>query len=66
LAGKGWWGGLVEGVASDYLPAAVSLDTLNRIADANLVRGNALGFEFELSDSQRRAIRAFRERVLSL
>ena len=55
--------GLVSGVGSDYLPAAVSIETLQRIADARRVAGNALGFPFELSDAQRLAVRAFLERV---
>src|SRR5688500_4513893 len=57
--------GLVSGVGSDYLPATVSIETLQRIADARRVTGNALGFPFELSGAQRLAVRAFLARVTS-
>lgn len=66
LVTKGWCCGLVEGVASNYWPASVSLDTLNQIADAERVSGNALGFDFVLSDSQLAALRAFRDRVMAM
>lgn len=57
--------GLVGGGLSDYLPAPLSVDTLNRVAAAERVRIRALGLEFELTGSQRRAVRTFLERVLS-
>jgi hypothetical protein len=58
--------GLVSGVGSDSLPATVSIETLQRIAGAQRVAGNALGFPFELSDSQRRAVRAFLARITAV
>lgn len=66
LVPTGWIGGLVTGPATDYLPVTISLETLNAIADATRVSGNALGFDFVLSDSQRQAVRAFRDRVMGM
>jgi hypothetical protein len=66
LVPKGWIGGLVTGPATDYLPVTISLATLNEIADARRVSGNVLGFDFALSDSQRQALRAFRDRVMGM
>jgi hypothetical protein len=57
--------GLSTGAVSDYLPATISIGTLKQMAEARRVAGNALGFEFELTESQRLAIRAFVERALS-
>ena len=56
-------GGLTRGTPSDYAEGTISLDVLRQIARASRVTGNALGFEFELSPSQRKAIAAFIERV---
>jgi hypothetical protein len=66
LVPRGWNTGLMSGPATDYLPVTISLETLNRIADARRVTGNVLGLEFELTDLQRRAIRAFRDRVMGM
>lgn len=57
--------GLVGGGVSDYVPARVPLPTLKQIAAAKSVRVNALGLEFELTDSQRQAVRTFVDRILS-
>lgn len=56
---------LVEGAVWNYLPVEVSIDTLGRLASAKHIDGNALGLEFELTDSQLKAIRTFYERVRS-
>jgi hypothetical protein len=57
--------GLVGGGVSDYLPAPLAIDTLKQIATAKRARIYALGLEFELTDAQRQAVRAFLDRVLS-
>ncbi len=57
--------GLVGGGLSDYVPARVPLPTLKQIAAAKSVRVKALGLEFELTDSQRQAVRTFVDRILS-
>jgi hypothetical protein len=56
---------LSSGSVSDYLYATVPITLMNRIAHAKRVTGNALGFDFELTESQIQAIRAFMERVFS-
>jgi hypothetical protein len=56
---------LVTGSVSDYLPATISVETLERLARAKHVDGNALGLEFEFTDFQLDAIRKFYARVLS-
>jgi hypothetical protein len=38
---------------------------LGAITKAERVTGNALGFEFELTEAQREALRLFMERILS-
>lgn len=50
---------------SDYLQTTMSIEALKRIAAAGRVVGDALGFDFVLTDSQRRAVREFTERALS-
>jgi len=57
--------GLISGDAWNYLPTNVPVTTLTQIAQAKRVTGNALGVEFELTESQVRAIHAFLDRVLS-
>lgn len=57
--------GLTTGTPSDYLTDTISIDVLKRIAGARRIAGKALGFEFELVDSQRAAIRRFLDRVIS-
>jgi hypothetical protein len=64
LASQGRSFGLVSGTPSDYLSEQVRIATLRRVAAAGRVTGNALGFDFELTGSQRAAITAFLERVL--
>jgi len=56
---------LTEGAVSNYLPAEVSTEILERLARARHIDGSALGLEFELTDSQVKAIRAFYDRVRS-
>ena len=57
--------GLISGTPSDYLSEPISIDTLRQIAGAHRITGSALGLDFELSESQRLALGAFLERVLS-
>jgi hypothetical protein len=45
--------------------ATIPLQTLKQIAASKRITGNALRFEFELAESQRRAIAVFLERALS-
>jgi hypothetical protein len=45
--------------------ATIPVQTLKQIANAKRIAGNALRFEFELTESQRRAIGTFLERALS-
>ena len=56
---------LSTGTVSDYLSVKVSIVGLRHIAAARRVRGNALGVDFEFTESQRQAVRAFLDRVLS-
>ncbi len=50
---------------SDYLAAMLPVGALELIAGAKRVAGNALGFQFQLSDAPRRARRAFVAHVLA-
>ena len=45
--------------------ATISIETLNRLGRARSVAGNALRLEFALTESQRRAVAAFADRVQS-
>ena len=56
---------LSTGTVSDYLVAMIPITLMNRIAHAKVVTGNALGFDFELTESQIQAFRAFMERIFS-
>jgi hypothetical protein len=56
---------LVTGSVSDYLPVTISVETLERLARAKHIDGNALGLEFEFTDFQLDAIRRFHQRILS-
>jgi hypothetical protein len=71
---------VIDGVSFDLAPAGavglgdgglnyvwvpVPLSTLKQIASARRVTINALGIELELTDSQRQAVGAFLERILS-
>jgi hypothetical protein len=51
-----------EGV---YLEATIPAETLKRVAAASRITGNALGFSFELTASQREALRTFVARAMS-
>jgi hypothetical protein len=51
-----------EGV---YLTATIPAETLKRVAAAGRIGGNALGFAFELTASQREALRTFVARAMS-
>jgi len=53
---------LPEG-APDYWSGRLPIDVMRRLAQAPRIRGNALRFPFELSASQRQAIRAWLERI---
>ena len=56
---------LATGSVSDYLQATIPVSTFSRITKAERVTGNALGFDFELTESQGEALRLFMERILS-
>ena len=49
----------------DYVWVPVPISMLRRIAAAKRVTINALGIELELTDSQRKAVGRFLERILS-
>jgi hypothetical protein len=49
----------------DYVWVPVSVSTLRRMAAAKRVTLNVLGLEFELTDSQQKAVGAYLERILS-
>lgn len=57
--------GPVTGEASTYVAADMPVDMLATAAKAARLSGNALGFEFELTASQRQAVRDFYERAMS-
>lgn len=65
LGSQGRAFGLISGTPSDYLTATLPVQTLKQMAHSKRVAGHALGFEFELNESQRRALGAFLERALS-
>jgi len=48
---------------SDSWAASMSMATLRQMTQARRIAGNALGFPFELNDSQRNALRIFLERL---
>jgi hypothetical protein len=56
---------LADGSGFDSWAAPVSIVSLNRMAQARRITANALGFGFELTGSQRNALRAFLERITS-
>ena len=58
-------GGLNEDGGLQFLPVSLPVGTLQQIARATKVTGRALGFEFELTGSQRSALKAFVDRVLT-
>ena len=57
--------GLISSAPSDYLSQMISIEVVRELATARRIEGNALGFPFELSDSQRRAIGMFLDRIAS-
>jgi hypothetical protein len=54
---------LLQGAADDYWSGRVTIDVMRRLAGAHRITGSSLGFPFELSASQRQAIRAWLERI---
>ena len=58
-------GGLEQGSGADSLSSTIPVETLKRIAAADRITGSVLGFAFELTASQRAALRAFIERATS-
>jgi hypothetical protein len=48
-----------------HLAATIPAETLKRVAAASRITGNALGFPFELTASQREALRTFVARAMS-
>jgi hypothetical protein len=56
---------LLTGAASDYWSGRVPIDVMRRLAGAHRITGSSLRFPFELSASQRQAIRAWLERITS-
>ena len=54
---------LTSGTPSDYVRATIGIDILRQLARARRITGRALGLNFELRDSQRKAIAAFTDRV---
>ena len=57
--------GPISGEFSTYVAAELPVETLERFARASRISGNALGFGFELTSSQRQSVREFFERALS-
>jgi hypothetical protein len=55
--------GLLTGAASDYWSGRLSIETIRRMARAQIVNGSSLGFPFQLSASQRQALGAWLERI---
>ena len=56
-------GMLVNGMPSDYVFGTTTIAVLRQMGAASRVTGNALGFDFELSATQRKAIAAFHDRI---
>jgi hypothetical protein len=57
--------GLISGTPSDYISNVITIGTFKEMLAARRITGVALGFEFELRESQRRALGTFLERILS-
>ncbi len=57
--------GPTSGEYSTYVAAEIPVATIARLAQASRVTGDALGFEFELTASQRQAVREFFQRAMS-
>jgi hypothetical protein len=56
-------GRLLSGTPSDYAAGTMTIAVLKQLAAASRVTGNALGFDFELTAAQRKAIAAFHDRI---
>ncbi len=56
-------GRLFSGTPSDYAAGTMTIAVLKQVAVASQVTGNALGFDFELTAAQRKAIAAFHDRI---
>jgi hypothetical protein len=54
---------LLQGAADDYWSGRMPIDVMRRLAGAHRITGSSLGFPFELSVSQRQALRAWLERI---
>ena len=65
LASGNFPGMVVGGPGSDYLPATIPAQVLQRVAAADHISGSALGLKFELTPSQRAALRTFIARAMS-
>lgn len=56
-------GRLLSGTPSDYAAGTMTMALLKQMAVASQITGNALGFDFELTEKQRKAIAAFHGRI---
>ena len=56
-------GRLLSGTPSDYATGTITIAVLKQMAAASRITGNALGFDFELTAAQRKAIAAFHDRI---
>lgn len=65
LAARRVQGGMDQDGTLMFLPVTVPIEILQQIARASRVTGSALGFEFELTATQREALDEFVRRVLS-
>jgi hypothetical protein len=54
---------LLTGPGADYWSGLMPIDVMHRLGRAQRITGSSLGFPFELSASQRQAIRAWLERI---
>jgi len=55
--------GLLQGAADDYWGGPLPIEAIYRMVLVPRIRGSALGFPFELSASQRQALRAWLDRI---
>jgi hypothetical protein len=56
-------GRLTSGTPSDFVKGTITLDVLQQLARAGRITGRTLGVNFELRDSQRKALAAFYDRI---
>jgi hypothetical protein len=54
---------LLPGSVDDYWGGQISIDLIDRMTLVQHIRGSALGFPFELSASQRQALRTWLDRI---